>query len=198
MLTKYIRVDMRNNSNNFIQIEDLRNTNSIAQQIINQSINTILTTSIYSSFSEAINDLFTKNIITPDQLDEIIFKRWIAMDNTLYLLENLIREHQLFTINDIKNFINNITYQQLKDSLFNTSISISSPKHLEQELGIQFKISIDLFFVRFMNNTRFFDNEVKIYIDNQSKVLEYILNDLKNNVDTYINKIYITHYETYI
>lgn len=198
MLIKKIRIDLRHATPIFTEIKDLRNLNSIAQQILDQSINTLLTTATYSSFTEAINDLFDKNIIDSDKLDEIFFKHWIAMDHTFYLLEDFINKYKLSTIESIKEFVNNVTIDDIKNYLFNNIYNITTPLHLEQELGIRFNISIDVFFVRFVNHAQFFNNEVKIYIDNQSKLTEYILYDLKNNIDTYINKIYIMHKNSYL
>ena len=198
MLTKKIIIDLRNSTPIYKQVEDLRINNSIAQKILEQSINTVLTTSTYSSFSEAIDDLFKNNIIDKDILDEIIFKRWIALDNTYYFLEQLICEHKLSSIEVIKQFVDQITINQIKNILFKHNFSIITPKHLEQELGIKFNINIETFFIRYINRAQFFDNEVKIYLDTQSKFIEYLLNDLKNNINTYINKIYMMHKDSYI
>lgn len=198
MLTKKIIIDLRKSQPIYKQVKDLRSINTIAQNILNQSINYILTTSTYSSFSEAINDLFNKHIIDRDILDEIIFKRWIAMDNTQFLLKDIIHNNRLSTIQDIQNYIYNISLDEIREYLLKSPGSITTPKHLEEELGIKFNISIDVFFVRFLNHTTFFNNEIKLYIDNQSKIPEYIMYDLKNNINTYINKIYTMNKYIYL
>lgn len=198
MLTKKIIIDLRKSQPVYKQVKDLRSINTIAQQILDQSLSYILTTATYSSFSEAINDLFHNNIIDRDILDEIIFKRWIALDKTQYFLKDIIHDKQLSTIQDIQNYIYNISLEEITEYLLKYSGDITTPQHLEEELGIKFNIGIDVFFVRLLNHTSFFNNEIKLYISNQSKIPEYIMHDLKNNINTYINKIYVLNKHLFI
>lgn len=194
-LIKHI-VDIRTHKKNpTVNRIDLRSVNRIVQRILD---NNDLTKKIYTSFSAAIDDLFSNGYMDRDSFDEILFKRWLQHDNSFFLLEELVKKNQLTNVQQIKNFVNELNLDDLTDYIVNNNFLFTTTEHLHQELGINFDISIDVFFIRLANDARFFDNEVKLYIKNQSNITEYIVNDLKNNIDFYINKLYVINKYKYL
>lgn len=180
-------------------------SNQIAKRILN--LLPPVAKKNYTSFSEAITDLFKKHIIDEDAFDEILFKYWLQHDNSLFLLEELIKCLPIspsFSFassfptpspkEKIKQFIFSLNEEYIKKIILNDKkFVLTSPKHLEQELGITFDLNEDVFFVRFVNDVRFFNDEVKSYIKRRSKLATYVMNDLKNNINVYMNNLYKTH-----
>lgn len=182
------RVDLRKAPRQFWVDE----SNQIAKRILN--LLPPVAKKSYTSFSEAITDLFKKHIIDEDAFDEILFKYWLQHDNSLFLLEELITTYRLSSREKIKQFIFNLNEHYIKKFILNDKkFVLTSPKHLEQELGITFDLNEDVFFVRFANGVRFFNDEVKSYIKKRSKLATYVMNDLKNSINIYMNNLYKTH-----
>lgn len=199
VLTKHITynvTDKRKNLPVMKQRTDLRQVddNRILKRILDEMDNSLISNKTFTSFTEAINELS----IDTDIIDEVLFKRWIQYDNTFYLLEDIIKTNQLSSIKNIKQFINNLTIDQVTELILQGKYNFTTYEHLHQELGINLDISPDVFFVRFANNIKFFDNEIKLYIQNVSKIIEYIINELKSNIDIYITKLYVMNKYKYL
>ena len=200
VLTKHITYNVTDKRKNLPvmkkQRTDLRQVddNRILKRILDEMDNSLISNKTFTSFTEAINELS----IDTDIIDEVLFKRWIQYDNTFYLLEDIIKTNQLSSIKNIKQFINNLTIDQVIELILQGKYSFTTYEHLHQELGINLDISPDVFFVRFANNIKFFDNEIKLYIQNVSKITEYIINELKSNIDTYITKLYVMNKYKYL
>ena len=200
VLTKHITYNVTDKRKNLPvmkkQRTDLRQVddNRILKRILDEMDNSLISNKTFTSFTEAINELS----IDTDIIDEVLFKRWIQYDNTFYLLEDIIKTNQLSSIKNIKQFINNLTIDQVTELILQGKYNFTTYEHLHQELGINLDISPDVFFVRFANNIKFFDNEIKLYIQNVSKITEYIINELKSNIDTYITKLYVMNKYKYL
>ena len=200
VLTKHITYNVTDKRKNLPvmkkQRTDLRQVddNRILKRILDEMDNSLISNKTFTSFTEVINELS----IDTDIIDEVLFKRWIQYDNTFYLLEDIIKTNQLSSIKNIKQFINNLTIDQVTELILQGKYNFTTYEHLHQELGINLDISPDVFFVRFANNIKFFDNEIKLYIQNVSKITEYIINELKSNIDTYITKLYVMNKYKYL
>ena len=195
------RLDLRDNTvNNEQELKQINN--QIVQRVLemtkDHNINHLLTTKTYSSFSEAINNLFEESLLDKDEFDEMLFKRWLQYDNTFYLLETVIKTNKLSSIKDIKEFVDKMSVDYVLQLILKDNNVLTTSEFLHQELGINFNIDIDTFFVRLANDAHFFDDEVKLYVQNQSELPQYILNELKNNIDFYINKMYIMSKERFL
>ena len=144
----------------------------------------------YSSFNELLNDLINNDFINCDILDEVIFKYWLLNNKTLILLESIIKLNNLNTISKIQNYINNLSYNDILTIIQTNRYTFIDINTLSQLLGITFNIDIDLFFERFNTNQHLFEKQLNNYIFNNSKIITYIINELKNNINFYINQIY--------
>lgn len=163
--------------------------NRILKRIANKS---------YSSFNDLLKDLNNNNFINYDLLDELIFKYWLLNNQTLLLLKHIIQTNNLNTISKIQTYINNLSVNDIITIIQNQNIQIINPNMLEQLLGINFNIDINLFLERFNTSQSLFYKQLNNYIFNNSQIITYITNELKGNINLYINQLYNSYKLNYI
>lgn len=163
--------------------------NRILKRIANKS---------YSSFNDLLKDLNNNDFINYDLLDELIFKYWLLNNQTLLLLKHIIQTNNLNTISKIQTYINNLSINDITTIIQNQNIQIINPNMLEQLLGINFNIDINLFLERFNTSQSLFYKQLNNYIFNNSQIITYITNELKGNINLYINQLYNSYKLNYI
>lgn len=163
--------------------------NRILKRIANKS---------YSSFNDLLKDLNNNDFINYDLLDELIFKYWLLNNQTLLLLKHIIQTNNLNTISKIQTYINNLSVNDITTIIQNQNIQIINPNMLEQLLGINFNIDINLFLERFNTSQSLFYKQLNNYIFNNSQIVTYITNELKGNINLYINQLYNSYKLNYI
>lgn len=163
--------------------------NRILKRIANKS---------YSSFNDLLKNLNNNDFINYDLLDELIFKYWLLNNQTLLLLKHIIQTNNLNTISKIQTYINNLSINDITTIIQNQNIQIINPNMLEQLLGINFNIDINLFLERFNTSQSLFYKQLNNYIFNNSQIVTYITNELKGNINLYINQLYNSYKLNYI
>ena len=131
----------------------------------------------FNSFIENINQ---------DEFDRFVFNIWLKKQYTNNLLNSLIKDYKLFTKKQIENTIRDLSIEYIKTYLFNHPVDVDI-NDIETTFNTIFEVPANELLRNFITNQHLFADAVTNYLSCRSSLPNMIYQDLRGNMQRYIN-----------